>query len=265
MNEVAKQDFNFQITSLDQAMQYAKMIAESDLAPKDYKGKPGNCLIAMQFGAEVGLKPMQAIQNIAVINGRPCIWGDAQLALVLASPVCEYVRERFENGKALCSVKRHGDDQEYTYEFSKEDAKLAGLLTKPGCWSQYPERMMQMRARGFALRDKFADVLKGIAMREEVQDYVIDVTPEENKTQAAKQIDELIEAKARPNPKRQAVFEDVYTLMCDAGSIEELNAAIEYAKELSEEDKMKARAIYKTKYLSFTSAPIGESLSNDKG
>jgi len=53
------------------AMEYAKLISESDLAPKDFKGKPGNVLIAIQYGVEIGLKPMQAIQNISVINGRP--------------------------------------------------------------------------------------------------------------------------------------------------------------------------------------------------
>ena len=154
MNEISNQEFAYQITSLDQAMEYAKLISESDLAPKDYRGKPGNVLIAMQFGAEVGLKPMQAIQNIAVINGRPSLWGDAMIALVQSHPLCEYIRENYENETAYCTVKRRTDDKEYTYEFSKSDAKTAGLLTKAGVWSQYPERMLQMRARGFALRDK---------------------------------------------------------------------------------------------------------------
>jgi hypothetical protein len=162
--------FNFEITSLDRAMEYAKMISESDLAPKDYKGKPGNVLVAIQYGLEIGLKPMQAIQNIAVINGRPSIWGDAMMAIVQSSPVCEYIKEWIKEGKAYCAVKRKGED-EYIYTFSKEDAKVAGLLGKPGPWTQYPDRMLQMRARGFALRDKFSDVLKGIALREEVEDY----------------------------------------------------------------------------------------------
>lgn len=164
--------FNFEITSLQQAMEYSKMIASSDLAPKDYKGKPGNVLIAIQCGMEIGLKPMQAIQNIAVINGRPAVWGDALQALVLASPLCEYIREKIVNDVAYCTVKRK-NDEEQTYKFSKDDAKKANLLGKPGPWTQYPDRMLQMRARGFALRDKFADVLKGIALVEEVQDYQV--------------------------------------------------------------------------------------------
>ena len=173
MNELTTTNtFNFEITSLQQAMEYAKLISESDLAPKDFKGKPGNVLIAIQMGIEVGLKPMQAIQNIAVINGRPALWGDAMLALVQTHPLCETIVERISDDGSIAysTVKRRGE-QEYTYSFSKDQAKQAGLLTKPGPWMQYTSRMLQMRARSFALRDKFADVLKGIAMREEVADY----------------------------------------------------------------------------------------------
>lgn len=162
--------FNFEITNLEQAMQYAKLFSESDLAPKDYKGKAGNVLVAIQMGYEIGLKPLQALQNIAVINGKPTLYGDAMIGLIQDHPLCEYVKEEIKGDTAFCTVKRRGE-QEYTYSFSKEDAKQAGLLGKTGPWSQYPKRMLQMRARAFALRDKFSDVLKGIAMREEVMDY----------------------------------------------------------------------------------------------
>jgi hypothetical protein len=251
--------FNFEITSLDQAMEYAKLISDSDLAPKDYRGKPGNVLIAIQFGAEIGLKPMQAIQNISVINGRPSVWGDAMLAIVQNHPVCEYINERTENDTAYCTVKRRGDEKEYTYEFSKQDAKTAGLTGKAGPWTNYPDRMMQMRARGFALRDKFADVLKGINMREEVQDYVIETTPEVNKTVAAQTITALIEGKGKPT----IIFEDVHCMMTDATTMEELDDAASLAKQLSDVDKDKARAMYKTKYLALVKAQTGEINGNE--
>lgn len=258
-HEIAKQDFSFQISTLDQALDYARMISESDLAPKDYKGKPGNCLIAMQFGSEIGLKPMQAIQNIAIINGRPCVWGDAMLGLVMSNPLCEYVNERQEAGTAYCTVKRKGDAKEYTYEFSMDDAKKAGLSSKAGCWTQYPERMLQMRARGFALRDKFPDVLKGLSMREEVEDYIIEGEKAVNKNETEEKIAKLIEAKAGPVPLLNTLaFEDVHCMMNDATTIEELDKAAAYAKELSEDDKPKARAMYKTKYLKLVSALSGD-------
>lgn len=166
--------FSLTPTSLDEAMKLAKMIADSDLAPKDFRGKAGNCLIAMQMGMEVGLAPMQAIQNIAVINGRPTLWGDAALALVLAAPICEYVRESWDdkNQTWTCRGKRRDAKEEGVYTFSLADAEKAGLTKKEGTWQGYRKRMIQMRARAFCLRDNFADVLKGLAIREEVEDYV---------------------------------------------------------------------------------------------
>jgi len=256
-NEI--QAFNFQITSLDQAMNYAKMIADSDLAPKDYKGKAGNVLIAMQFGSEIGLKPLQAIQNIAVINGRPSLWGDAMIALVQSHPLCEYIEERIENNVAYCTVKRRGDEKPYTYEFSKEDAKLAGLLGKAGPWAMYPDRMMQMRARAFALRDKFSDVLKGIAMREEVRDYVIDTTPEDNKKNSSEILDGLLMAKDQP----RVCFEDVHCMISDASNMEDLDIAATFAKHLTDAEKNECRILYKAKLASFVNTITGEINQHD--
>ena len=74
---------------------------------------------------------------------------------------------------ATCKTKRKGDPVEVTRSFSIEDAKAAGLLSqnKP-TWKLYPRRMLQMRARSWALRDKYADLLKGLQVREEVDDYI---------------------------------------------------------------------------------------------
>lgn len=49
-----------------EAMDYAQAIAKSSFCPKGYCHKPEDVLVAIQMGLEVGLKPMQALQNIAV-------------------------------------------------------------------------------------------------------------------------------------------------------------------------------------------------------
>lgn len=149
----------------------ATVIKNGKMCPKD-KQTIEQLVIAMAHGKEVGLPPMQAIQDIAVINNRPTIWGDAAIGLVLSSDVCEDIIESFDDHAmvATCTVKRKGHSQ-YTKTFGIEDAKGAGLWGKSGPWSQYPKRMLQMRARSFTLRDKFADVLKGLRLAEEVMDY----------------------------------------------------------------------------------------------
>lgn len=164
-----RQSFDLSPRDFDEAWRMAEYLSDSDMVPKDFKGKPANCLVAIQWGGELGLKTMQAIQNIAVINGRPSLWGDVMLALVRASPLCEYVAENIAGERAECRVKRRGEPEQVR-EFTKDDATKAGLWTKDGPWKQYPKRMLQMRARAWALRDVFTDVLKGLHMAEEALD-----------------------------------------------------------------------------------------------
>lgn len=161
--------FDLSPRTFEQALTFSKYLADSDMVPKDFKGKPANCLVAMQWGMELGLKPLQAMQNIAVINGRPALWGDAVIAIVRGSPLCEFVIEDDDGETARCRVKRR-NEPEQVRTFSMGDAKAAGLLGKAGPWTQYPKRMRQMRARAFALRDVFPDVLRGMPVAEELMD-----------------------------------------------------------------------------------------------
>lgn len=174
MNEVTQQSnagstFSLTPKSLEEAMAFAQILSKASIVPKDYQGNPGNVIIAVQWGAEIGLPPLQAMQNLAVVNGRPSLWGDAMIALVRGSGKLEAITEDVGDTSATCTVKRKGEAPT-SRTFTMEDAKRAGLAGKQGPWSQYPKRMLQMRARAWALRDVFPDVLRGVAMAEEAQD-----------------------------------------------------------------------------------------------
>lgn len=176
--------FDVSPVNLNEAMQLADMISRSQLAPKNFQGKAEDTLVAMMMGNEIGLNPLQAIQNIAVINGRPSIWGDALLALVQNHPKFKSIEESFneETMTASCTITREGG-KPHTETFSRNDAIKArlwderenvtkGNYTNPNqsAWYKYPKRMLAMRARGFALRNQFADALLGLITREEAQD-----------------------------------------------------------------------------------------------
>lgn len=155
--------------TMDDAYRLAKAVCLSGLAPKGLD-KPEACMVAILHGLEIGLAPMTALQRIAVVNGRPTIWGDAAIGLVRASGLAEYVQERTEGETAICEAKRRGEPEPIVRTFSVADAKQAGLWGKSGPWTQYSKRMLQMRARAFALRDGFADVLGGLYLKEELDD-----------------------------------------------------------------------------------------------
>jgi len=136
---------------------------------------------------------------------------------VQSSSVCEFVAEQVEgDGDAMvatCEAKRRGYPKSTVVRFSVADAKKAGLWGKTGPWTQYPKRMLQLRARGFALRDAFPDVLKGLVTAEEAQDY-----PVVSQVETVKET-VVVPADPAPNPFDAAKF-----AIQRANSIELLNA-----------------------------------------
>jgi len=167
-----------QLRCLDDVYRIAKYICVSQFAPKN--ATPEGVTVAILAGQEIGLPPMAAVQNIAVINGRPKIFGDVMLGLVRASGLLESFSEEIigedDDYGYRCTATRKGGGK-VIEEFTVADAKQAALWGKQGPWMQYPKRMLKFRARSFALRDLFGDVLNGMTSVEE--DYVIDVTPDQ--------------------------------------------------------------------------------------
>lgn len=157
-------------TDIDQAFRLARAIAMSGMAPKAYGNDENKCFVGILAGAELGLAPFQSLQSIAVIGNNPAVWGDGALALVQASGLLEDIEETDDGQVAKCRLRRKGRSTDIIRSFSMDDARKAGLSGKAGPWSQYPQRMRQMRARAWAMRDGFADVLKGLHIAEEVRD-----------------------------------------------------------------------------------------------
>ena len=167
-------DGGFAITEakMDALARFTGLTIKGGYAPKGTTVESGVCGII--FGLELGLNPMQSLQQVAVINGRPSLFGDGPLALCLKSGLMEGSPQESMEGSgddltAICTVKRV-NSMPATKRFSVGMAKKANLWGKPGPWSQYPSRMLQVRARALALRDQFADVLAGIHIGEEARD-----------------------------------------------------------------------------------------------
>ena len=151
--------------TLDDVYRLATAIAKSGLAPQAMK-TPEQITVAILTGLELGLKPMFALNKIAVVNGRPTLWGDGIPALLWSRGFD--IREWFDGEDiAMCEVTRP-NGVKVVRSFTVDDAKAAGLWGKQGPWKQYPKRMLAMRARAFSARDGAADVLGGLYVAEEV-------------------------------------------------------------------------------------------------
>jgi hypothetical protein len=185
-----------QIDTIDKAWRLARL---RSIAKKAEPDSPEALTLCILYGMEIGLTPMMALQKVSLINGNPTIWGDGALALIMTNPLFEDINERVEGEgdarTAYCSVKRKGQ-AEKTSSFSVSEAKQAGLwderatlkrkakwdgwangkqfkagewidVNNDAPWFKYRDRMLQMRARGFRLRDSFPDILGGLYLREE--------------------------------------------------------------------------------------------------
>lgn len=168
--------------SLGEVQELAKLIALAEWAPDCYRDSDGNYLqpkieLAILHGATVGLGPIAAVHSIALIGGMPSIWGDGALSVIEHSGLLEDMVEDYEVDDdegliAICTMKRRGRATPIVTRFSMAMAERAGLTRNDGPWQTYPERMLRMRARSWTMRDAFPDILRGLHLREEVEDHV---------------------------------------------------------------------------------------------
>lgn len=236
--------FQLEPSNFQEATQMAEMLAKSQMVPKHYQGKTQDTLVAMMMGSELGLNPIQSLQHIAVINGKPSIYGDALVALVQNHPAFGGIEEWFDDQTmtAHCRVWRKGG-KKHEQTFSKQDAEHAQLWGKQGPWQTYPKRMLQMRARGFALRDQFADALAGLITAEEAEDY-----PEERDMGPARKAEPETTGRPALEQYPQEDFEANFPKWkgaIEAGkrSAEQIIAMVSSKGELTDEQKQQIRAV----------------------
>lgn len=183
---------------LEQAIRYARGLADSGIVPDafrikegEFKGNVDVSLVAMGVlkVLEIGLPPQTGLAFLLPLNGRFTVWGDGAWALIqrsgqIASHTVEWhFPEGFDKDttpldkwpvEISCTVRlwRVGQKEPYIGKFSVGDAKRANLWNnaRKQPWILYPERMLFNRARAFPQRDGFADALFGLSIAEEVMD-----------------------------------------------------------------------------------------------
>lgn len=174
MSLPALQDSQFH--SLEDKIKFGELVVTSGLA-LGHKNA-ASVVVALQFGSELGLSPMQALRLVAVINGKPSLSADGCVAVVKASAECEYFRE-VENTTehSTWETQRRGHPAPDRYTFTLAMAKAAGLLSSQ-MYGKYMERMLAARAKKYLAQDVYPDIVGGILSTEEAEQIVRDATPE---------------------------------------------------------------------------------------
>jgi hypothetical protein len=163
--------------SLTARMAYAKALSTASLLPADYRNHPANILMALEYGHELGIGTMTAIQQIHVIKGKPS--ASAQLIGSLVRKAGHRLRVTGSSTEATAIIWRKDDpDFEFKSTWTLDRAKAAGLLPAiPGSgWDKYPDAMLVARATTEVARQACAEVLAGVAYTpEELGSEVVEV------------------------------------------------------------------------------------------
>lgn len=147
---------------LEQKIQYANMMAKANLLPKAFAQQPGNVLLAMELGEALGVRPIVAMLQVHVIEGRPAAGSALIQSLVRRAGHKVRIKTNQEAGTATCTIVR-SDDPDWPTEvtWTRAMAQKAGLLGKDN-WRKYEEDMLVARATAACARRACPEVLCGI-------------------------------------------------------------------------------------------------------
>lgn len=220
-----------QITLQDQ-MAFAKAVCQSDIIPTVYRGKPANILVAVGYGAPLGLTPMQSLQDISVINGKPT---------ASASFIASHVRmaghklriRKDEKALSVTATIVRSDDPDYPISVTRDKAwaQQMGLLNKDN-YRKQPLTMLTWRAITAVAREACPEILYGVQYSpDELHDLDTnsDVRAEvvDDEQQPSRQKRRGYGSRARQNPVEQAEqqpqactpeqAEAIFTMLRDCG------------------------------------------------
>lgn len=137
----------------------AAKLAGTDFVPDAMRGKPAQVAAAVLYGREIGLGPMQSLQSISVIKGRPSLSAEAMRAMVLAAGHTMRFVE-VTNTRCVVECRRAGETESTQVAFTMDDAKRMGLSGQK-TYQTMPRQMLAARVTSEACRLVFPDVVAG--------------------------------------------------------------------------------------------------------
>lgn len=160
MSSIVRSD-PYQPSNMQEAEQLSTRLAQSALLPDGLRGKPGDVLVTLITGHELGLSPMQAIRGLHVVKGRAVMSADLAVALTKRHHSCRYFRVVSSDDKcATYETLREGDPEPTRMSFTAEQARQAGLGGDN--WRKYPAAMLRARCSLALARAVYSDIMLGV-------------------------------------------------------------------------------------------------------
>lgn len=148
-----------QAEAMGAAHKLATVLANTQMVPQIYRGKPDDAAAAILYGAEVGLKPQQALQQVFVVHGQPAIYARTMVALLKAKGYRFETVESTDEAVTVRATSPRGEVEEATWTI--ERAKKASYTSNKK-YSTDPQAMLYAKAASEVSRKIAPDVLLGI-------------------------------------------------------------------------------------------------------
>jgi hypothetical protein len=183
---------------MEKALKFSEIMAQADIIPTHYRGKPANVFIAVQSALRMNLGPMQIMKNTFVISGKLGMVTAFAMSLANQSGLFDSgIRYRIEGSgenlkvTAYTNLKKTGEEISYTITMREA---IAEGWTKNNKYKTLPELMLRYRAATLLIRTHVPEVLNGMHMVEEIEDVAMatkDVTPNKSVNLSSK-LDSLL-------------------------------------------------------------------------
>lgn len=163
----------------EHAQRVAMMLSKSSLIPKDYQSSIPNTMIALEMANRVGCSPLMVMQNLYVVHGKPSWSGSFVIAAINSCGRFTPLRFEMSGSGATLSCRAWANDKKTGERLNGTTVTMAmadgeGWVNKPGSkWKTMPEQMIQYRAGAFFGRLYAPDILMGMPMAEEVEDFTL--------------------------------------------------------------------------------------------
>lgn len=162
--------------AFNQLVRVADAFSKTALVPDAYRGKPQDCMVAIDMANRMNMPPLMVMQNLYVVKGKPSWSGQACMSMIQANGRFKDVRPVFFGEKGTdgrgCRIEatRVSDGEKVCgTDITIAMAKAEGWMSNPK-WKNMPEQMMAYRAASFFARIYCPDALMGVQVDGEAED-----------------------------------------------------------------------------------------------
>jgi len=151
--------------------------------PKEFQNNLPNCIIALNMARRIGADPLQVMQNLYVVHGRPGWSATFLIATFNKSGDFSKLRYKWSGtrgkpdwGCQAWAVERATGEKLQGATITMQLANDEGWIARPGSkWKTMPEQMLMYRSAAWFIRAYAPEMAMGLQTTSELDESIVDV------------------------------------------------------------------------------------------